>query len=441
MFKWKELAEKAKAAILAGDTEGGKALKAQAEAMKELEELAPIEIATVPSNETPEFKALLAKFSDLETKLNAEPAQKAGGHLLVTEDETDKKAAKPFTSFGEQLVAVARAANNPRFMDERLAAQKAILGHNEQQPSEGGFLVQQDFSTELLRVTHETGIVSKLCRNIPISRNSNGIVINGVDETSRVNGSRWGGIRVYWEAEADTKTASKPKFRRLEFKLRKLIGLCYATDEMLEDSNTLEGIIREGFAEEMSFVLDDAIVRGPGGGMPLGWLNSPALVTVSKEAGPQNAATVVMANLTKMWSRMPARNRLRAYWFINQDIEPQLNALSLTVGNNSYPVYMPPGGLSGSQYSTLFGRPVIPIEQASTLGTVGDIMLVDPTQYGIIDKGGIQSATSIHVRFVNDETTFRFVLRVDGRPMWHAAMTPAQGTATKSPFVVLETRN
>jgi HK97 family phage major capsid protein len=89
------------------------------------------------------------------------------------------------------------------------------------------------------------------------------------------------------------------------------------------------------------------------------------------------------------------------------------------------------------------GRPVIPIEYAATLGTAGDIMLADLSQYVMIDKGAIQSATSIHVKFLYDETAFRFVYRVDGQPAWNAPLTPFKGGAgsTQSPFVVLATRS
>jgi HK97 family phage major capsid protein len=86
------------------------------------------------------------------------------------------------------------------------------------------------------------------------------------------------------------------------------------------------------------------------------------------------------------------------------------------------------------------GRPIIPIEQASTVGTVGDIVLADMSQYLMIDKGGVQQAESIHVRFTYDETVYRFVTRVDGQPLWNLPMTPAKSTATLSPFVALATR-
>jgi len=101
---------------------------------------------------------------------------------------------------------------------------------------------------------------------------------------------------------------------------------------------------------------------------------------------------------------------------------------------------MPPGGMSATPYGTLFGRPMLPIEQASTVGTVGDLILADMSQYVVAEKGGMQSASSLHVRFLYDEAVFRFTLRIDGQPMWSAPLTPSQGSNTLSPFVTLATR-
>ena len=81
------------------------------------------------------------------------------------------------------------------------------------------------------------------------------------------------------------------------------------------------------------------------------------------------------------------------------------------------------------------GRPVVPVEYCKTLGTVGDIILADMSQYAFIDKGGIQSASSIHVQFVAGETAFRFVYRCNGMPEWSSALTPLNGSSnTLSPF-------
>lgn len=365
--------------------------------------------------------------------------------LLAIEPEdrsTEKPEVKPtpskdnekrFASFGEQLMAAYRAATPGGKVDERLTT-RAASGLNESTPSDGGFLVQQDFVTELLKRTYETGILASKVKKIPISTNANGMKINAIDEDSRANGSRWGGVQTYWEGEADEITASKPKFRQMELSLKKLTGLCYATDELLQDAAALEAVIRQAFAEEFGFKIDDAILSGSGEGEPLGILNSGAIVTVAKEASQTDIITV--ENLIKMWNRLWSRSRANAVWYINQELEPYL--YTLKIGDK--PVYIPEGGLSEKPYGTLFGRPVVPIEQCSAAGEVGDIILADIGQYLLIDKGGVKSASSIHVRFLYDENVFRFIYRVDGKPIWTKPLTPYKGSATVSPFVTLAKR-
>ena len=338
-----------------------------------------------------------------------------------------------FANFGEQLIAVYNAAQpNRPVIDERLL--NSASGANESVPSDGGFLVQTDFATELLKNAYETGILAPKCKKIPISTNANGLKINALDDSSRANGARWGGIQTYWENEADQLIASKPKFRTMDLSLKKLTGLCYATDELLQDASALQSVITQGFAEEFGFKIDDVILNGTGSGQPLGILNSPALVTVEKENGQTDKLTV--ENLIKMWSRCWGRSRSNAVWYINQELEPYL--YTLTVGDK--PVYIPAGGLSERPYGTLFGRPVVPLEQCSAAGSVGDIILGDLSQYLLIDKGGINAASSIHVRFLYDESVFRFIYRVDGQPIWNKPITPYKGSSTLSPFVTLAAR-
>jgi HK97 family phage major capsid protein len=191
---------------------------------------------------------------------------------------------------------------------------------------------------------------------------------------------------------------------------------------------------------EFGFLIDDAIINGTGAGMPLGLLNAGCLVSVTKETG-QKAATVVFENVVKMYSRMFPQSLQNASWYINQNIQPQLFSMSMAVGTGGVPVYMPAGGVSGQPYGTLFGRPVIPIEQAATLGTVGDIIFADLGGYILAEKGGIQSDMSIHVQFLYDESIFRFVLRLDGQPERASALTPYKGSDTLSHFVALQTRS
>jgi len=340
---------------------------------------------------------------------------------------------KRFGSFGEQLTAVYRAAMPGGRVDERLST-RAASGLNETNPSDGGFLVQQDFVSELLKKTYETGILASKARKIPISTNANGLKINAVDDENRKTGCRWGGVQTFWENEADELTGSKPKFRQMDLSLKKLTGLCYSTDELLQDAAALESVIRQAFAEEFGFKIDDAMISGTGAGQPLGVLKSKALVLQDLEK--DQTAKVTVENIVKMWSRLWARSRPGAEWYINQEIEPLL--YTLKIGDT--PIYVPAGGLSAAPYGKILGRNVMPLEQCSAAGDIGDIILGDFSQYLLIDKGGINAASSIHVRFLYDENVFRFIYRCDGQPIWNKPITPYKGSATLSPFVALAAR-
>lgn len=351
----------------------------------------------------------------------------------------DRAALQPFKSFGEQMRCVITAGQTGQ-IDKRLAGinERAITGLGEKVPADGGFLVQQDFSGEILKKVHETGVVASRAQVIPISAGSNGIKIPGVDESSRADGSRYGGVRAYWVDEGGSITASKPKFNAIELLLKKLAALVYLTDELVQDVTALEAFVRMAVSEELAFKVDDALFNGDGAGKPLGALQAPCVIAVAKETG-QAAATVLYENIVKMWARMWGRSRQNAAWYVNQDVEPQLYTMSLAVGTGGAPVFLPPGGASGSPYATLFGRPVIPVEFCQTLGTAGDIVLADFSQYYMIRRD-VQSASSIHVSFTTDQQVLRFVYRVDGEPTWKTALTPFKGSNTQSPFVSLAVR-
>jgi len=357
---------------------------------------------------------------------------------------TAPRAPAPFaasdwrTALGLQLIAVREAALHPHLIDPRLLdIQAAATGASEGVPSDGGFAVQHDVQSELLREIHAMSAVASRTRRIPVSANSNGLKINGVDETSRVTGSRWGGATAYWTAEAGAMTSSKPKYRRIDLELNDLTALYYATNNLIQDAAALGAAAGQAFIEELSFKVDDALFRGTGAGMPLGIIGHAGTVSITKETN-QPAATVLKANLQKMFARH--MNPGRAEWYINQDVWPALFDLSHEVGVGGVPVFMPPGGLSAAPFGMILGRPIVPVEYCETLGTVGDVILADWSQYITIDKGGVEQASSIHVAFLTNEQVFRWVLRFDGQPIRNSALTPFKGTNTTAPFITLATR-
>ena len=369
-------------------------------------------------------------------KPRTEPTRPEVTNTTVSREERKKK--DQFLTFGEQLQAVIKAGDN-RGVDPRLNL-RAASGLNEGVQSEGGFMVQQDFAATLMKPIFETGRIASRLNRMSISGNSNGLKIPGIDESSRATGSRWGGIQMYWLEEAGDLTKSKPKFRMINLQLNKLAGLAYLTDELIQDASALEGYVETAFRQELEFMIDDAVLRGTGAGRPLGILNAGCLVSQAKETG-QDPDTIVYENIINMWSKLLADSRPNAVWLVNQNCEPQLAQMHLNVGTGAAPVFLPPGGATSSPYSTIYGRPVIAMEQCSSLGDKGDIFLADFSKYYFIDKGTRQDY-SIHVRFLNDERVFRIIYRCDGQPLLGQAITPYKGATGEkhSHFVTLAAR-
>ena len=305
----------------------------------------------------------------------------------------------------------------------------------------GGYLIPPEFRNELMMALEQKNEIMPRCTQVPMASTMVKIpYVNGFDESG---GLVYGGIQWKWLDELATKTETRPKFGRISLELKKMAGLAYASDEILEDSPmSMENILRNGFRDGLNFNLNKSFIRGSGAGSPLGILNAPCLVTQAKETG-QAADTILFENIIKMYSRI--FDLSNAVWIANPMCLPQLAAMSLAVGTGGAPVWLPAGGISGAPYDTLMGKPLIWSKHASTLGDVGDIILADWSQYLVGQKAG-QGAdgkfdTSIHLKFDADQTCFRFVFRIDGQPWWPTYYTPPQATTlTQSPFVVLQAR-
>jgi HK97 family phage major capsid protein len=361
-------------------------------------------------------------------------SEKVWGPTLHRDATPEMKAEARLAGLGEFAIAVKNAMSGTGF-DPRLAA--AATGQGTQVPADGGFAVPQEIAAGIERDMFQVGDL--LGRVDARTISGDGITYNVLDETSRADGSRGGGLRHYWVDQGTAPTASTTKLARVEMKLRKVGLLNYQTDEVVSDAAALGGELQAMFEDELVFGVEVAITEGNGAGQPLGYLGCPCQVSVSKETG-QAAGTINTINLSKMWARMAARDKSTSVWLTNGDAGPQLDLLSIPVGAGALePRFV---NYNAAGILTIKGRPVVETEYNATLGTVGDIVLINLKKYRFIRKGGVEQASSIHVRFTQGEQTFRAFYRCDGQMMPRAALTPYKGGAnTLSPVVVLATRS
>ncbi len=177
---------------------------------------------------------------------------------------------------------------------------------------------------------------------------------------------------------------------------------------------------------------------GSGAGEPLGFLGNPATVAVAKESG-QAGATILLENIVKMYSRMLPSSLSRGIWICSPDAIPELFTMALSVGTGGSPVMLT--NVAGPAPMTIFGRPLIVSEKAKTVGTQGDLAFVDLSYYLIGDRQTMTASSSTDWKFGNDQTAYRLIQRVDGRPWIQSAITPQNGSSnTLSPFVEIAVR-
>ena len=369
-----------------------------------------------------------SRYKGTELVNKTDPEANTEGFMLKLSDEQMK------TLIRESVVQAIESATG-KTKEVRLAETDADY------MKQGGYLVPTEFMATLLEKQQETAVIRSRATYIPMQTNS--IQIPYVAESSRAS-SLFGGIIIYRPGEAESKTASKPAFGRLQLTLKKLVGLVDVTDELLEDSPiSIAPLINRMFGQAITFTEEEDFINGTGVGQALGILASGALVTVAKEGG-QAAATIVAANIVKMFSRLHPPSYSNAIWMANMGTFPQLSILSIAVGTGGTTLWQPANGLAGAPNQTIMGLPLFLTEHCQALGTVGDIVLADWSQYLIGGKagGGVQTASSMHLYFNYDKTVYRFVLRYDGQPWWQTTLTPKHGGAgaTMSPFVALATR-
>ncbi len=377
---------------------------------------------------------------------------KKGARPVAIGSMTDRAAEHKFTSLGEQLHAVVQAGlgkrRDPRLESVNRAAWRSAdmlagspAGMDESVGSDGGFFIQQDLLPGVIAPMYADDPILSRCTRIPIGAQSNSVKFNVVDETSRATGSRFGGIQVYSAAEADTATASKPKLRQMVMTLNKVLAVAYLTDELTQDAPAAEALLVTAFQTELRFWLASMIFKGLGGGQPFGFLNSAAFISVAIESGQTIANTnqSIGFNVTKMLARIPAPFWGEVIFLYNQDLFPKI--VNATIGSAGVvPLFIGAGGLAGRQFDSIVGRPAFASEMCEAEGTAGDIVAIAPSQYYLAEKGGPQTATSVHVKFLTDETALRITYRIDGAPLWRTSVTPYKGSNARSPYVGLATR-
>lgn len=376
----------------------------------------------------------------IQTRAGPRTVQRAGRAApIVTSQRTlaEDDPNRGFRSSREFYLSVMEDALGIR-ADERLAPLRAAAGSDEQgeySNPHGGFLIPVGFRPDLMTIGHDSD--PTLGRTMQVPMDAPSISFNARTDKNHTT-SVTGGLRVYRRKETQAVEGSRMEMEQITLKVNSLMGVNFQTEELLADSPvSVAAFIEQGFREELGSKILSEKLNGTGAGEMLGVLNAgnECLIEIAKEGG-QPADTIVYDNILKMRARCWRFSQ--AIWIANPDTLPTLAKIALVIGTAGIPQFI--SGNGGDVPDTLMGRPIFWSEYAETLGDKGDLLLGNWSQYVEGAIGGIESAESIHVRFLNNERAFRMSLRNDGRPWWRSPITPKKGANTLSPFVTLAAR-
>lgn len=349
---------------------------------------------------------------------------------------------QPRTSgIGKYLLAMAKMAR-PGVVDMHVEAAMKLLEDGKFTKAAmaessggtvGGYLVPPDFNAKLMMAALEDAIMQPRAYIHPMT--SLTAQLPYLDQTTpQAAGTTpfLGGVLASWAAEAQTRAESEPTFKMFELKAHELSFYAVASNNLLADSAiALDALLTQLFTGAVSWYPDYAFLRGDGVGKPLGILNAPATLSVTRNAG----SSFKLVDAATMMGRLLKQSWKSAFWVMHQTVLPQL--IQMVDAGNGVVWIDRNSGAANALPMTLLGLPVLFTEKVPPLGTKGDVMLIDASMYVIGDRQDTQIEVSPHVRFLNNQMVWRVVKRVDGQPWLDSPITLADGSTGVSPFIVL----
>jgi HK97 family phage major capsid protein len=338
-------------------------------------------------------------------------------------------------TFGDWCLAVARADRGylEKHYGSRFVEYSAKAALGEASGVTGGYTVPAEFHEQLMTLVSEEAFLRPRAFVVPMATATLQLPYLDVTTAQSAGVSPFfGGVQMYWTAEAQNRTETEPQFKQMELKAWELSGYSVSSNVLLQDSVLgLEKFLMTLFARSIAWFEEYAFLQGNGAGKPQGILGAPAAVAVNRA----NANLVQFADVAGMWAKLLPYSWSRAVWAFSPSVVPQL--LQLKDGaNRAIFISIDQGAVKAPTWA-LLGRPAIPTEKLPALGTRGDLVLIDPSLYVIGDRMQIEVAASEHVNFLKNQMTWRVVERVDGQPWLDKPVTLQDATTQVSPFVVL----
>lgn len=366
--------------------------------------------------EAEQRKEVLAEASRVAFGASSKPA--GPGHYRALFGEPRSSG---FKDFGDFLRALGAGLADSRLAEARVLAEG--LG------SSGGFLVPDQFVSGVLDPAIEDALVMPRARKVAMT--SDTCKVAAWSDTSHAS-NLYGAFTGAWLAESATGTREYPALRLIELQAHKLALFTKASSELAADAPGFENDLGRAMSKVISFYSDAAFISGTGAGQPRGILSDPALISITSTAG---VGSVNADDLVAMLARLHPACYRNALWLLSSEALGVIWALK--DGTGAY-LFRPDETRTGGR---LLGLPVVVSEHCSQVGTVGDVILVDFSQYIVGLRKEVVLERTNATNWTSDEIDYRAIIRVDGMGSWESAITPKNSGDSLSWCVAVGTRS
>jgi HK97 family phage major capsid protein len=285
----------------------------------------------------------------------------------------------------------------------------------------GGYLVQHPlWNQEIFSAFMRESVIAPKCRQFVVEDYANGLKFKQIDETARSVTSQFGGIRFYNVDEGSDITASQPTFTQKDCPIKQMGALYYLTQALIDDCPNIATHVAGKVGQAFGWMIDNEILNG-------------TLSICTPVVGHAGTRTVTVAGTyptaaewTTMYNSMSPGYRNNAEWYMGTMQYAALMNLSTPIlatgGLSGIPLFTK--GYEDAPHGLLFGRKINVIEQA-TAAKPGQIIFGCFDNYALLTKGTLtpQVAMSLHVKFISNQQTYRFITRCGGIPLIPSTIT------------------
>lgn len=341
--------------------------------------------------------------------------------------------AREFESFGEFIFATRFAQNDSRLVYQEFDPR---VEQRMDDGASGGFLVPEQFASQIYSVSPQNAIVRPRATVIPAGDPPDAkITFPALDQRAAVGANNmFGGVTIRKVAgEGGQKQDTDAKFREFSLEPQEYAATITITDKLLRNWRASSAFLTNALRTAAVAYEDQEFLRGNGIGGPLGAYESGAAYVVSRE----NAGEFTFADYKEMTSRILPGGA--PVWVISLGMRGQVMSLrnlegSPAVGDGA--LLFVGGDITRGIPDTLGGYPIMWNQRSPAAGAEGDVALCDFSGYLIKDGSGPFVAASPHVYFTTNKTVIKMFANHDGKA-WLTEPLSLEGGYEVSHFVLL----